>query len=270
MTHLKAMILGLIQGLTEFLPVSSSGHLVLAGELMNVDDPGAMFVIAVHVGTLLSVLIYFHRRLWQLFMGLFHRPSPSLNEEQRMILHLAIATIPAVVLGLSFEDFFRDALENEKLAASMLCVTGILLLLPRWLNRTETTQDEPVRPKQALIMGLGQALAILPGISRSGATIASGMLARVNPSRAAEFSFLMAVPVIAGGAVFEFKDLDEIPAEVLTSCALGALTAFLAGLAAIHVVLDSIRRGRFQYFAFYCLTVGVCALIYFTWFKPAA
>ena len=128
-----------------------------------------------------------------------------------MIIYLAIGTIPAVVLGLSFKDFFENALQNELLASFMLCVTGLLLVLPRWVSVWyQSGKNGDVGLPSAIIMGIGQAVAILPGISRSGSTIAAGMMAGVKPSRAAEFSFLLAIPVIAGGAVFKFKDFGDL------------------------------------------------------------
>jgi len=255
----KAIILGIVQGLTEFLPISSSGHLVLVGELMDV-EMSAMFTIAVHVGTLFSVLIYYRKELWELVVGLFQK---GMNEAKWIILFLIIGTIPAVVLGLAFEDFFRDALKNEILAAAMLLITGTLLLLPGWLSKRKGEATGDMTMKRAIWMGLGQAFAILPGISRSGSTIAAGMLAGVEPKKAANFAFLLAIPVIAGGAVFEFKDIERIPEGVLTGCIVGAIFAFGSGIFAIYAVLDTIRRGKFQYFAFYCYGVGILALIYF-------
>ncbi len=257
----KAIILGFVQGLTEFLPVSSSGHLVLFGEMMGVKDPDTSFIIALHFGTLLSVLIYFRMKLWLLCKGLF---QPRFNEAHRTALLICVATVPAVILGLGFKDFFEQSFSNEVLAATMLLVTGVLLLLPSLAQSLRKNRpDQEINLFHAIIMGLGQALAILPGISRSGATIASGMLAGANPSRAAEFSFLMAIPIIAGGAVFEFRDLERFPREMLTQCLVGTVIAFISGLFAIYAVLDSIRRGKFQYFAIYCFAVGILALVLF-------
>ncbi len=263
MDLIKAVLLGLVQGLTEFLPISSSGHLVLVGELMEV-EMSAMFTIAVHVGTLFSVLIYYRNELLKLFIGLFEK---GMNAEKRTVFFLFIGTVPAVVLGLTFEDFFRDALKNEILAAWMLLVTGTLLLVPGWLKRmrksSEAQSGGDVDSRSALLMGLGQALAILPGISRSGATIASGMLAGVESKKAANFAFLLAIPVIAGGAVFEFGDVEGVPRGELVACLVGALLAFGSGVFAIYAVLDTIRRGKFEYFAYYCYAVGALALLYF-------
>ncbi len=253
----KAIILGIVQGLTEFLPISSSGHLVIVGGLMDVPMT-AMFTIAVHVGTLLSVLIYYRKDLIDLTKGLFRK---GMNDETRTVIYLIVATIPAVVLGLAFEDFFRGALENVMLAAVMLFVTGTLLLLPGWLSNLNKGED--VKWKSAILMGFGQAVAILPGISRSGSTITAGMLSGVEPKKAANFAFLMSIPVIAGGAVFEFGDVEHIPPGQLTICIVGALCAFGSGILAIYTVLNTIRRGKFQYFAYYCYAVGALSLLYF-------
>ena len=163
MNHLEAIILGIVQGLTEFLPVSSSGHLVLAQKLMGVDDPGVTFELLAHVGTLLSVLIYFRKQLITLTKSLF---DSSMAEDRRMIGYLFIGTLPAVVIGLSFKDSFERAYENHTLVSGLLLVTGALLFVPKLLLKKQG--EKRVRVPSALIMGFGQALAILPGISRSG------------------------------------------------------------------------------------------------------
>jgi len=261
MSLLQAIVLGFVQGLTEFLPISSSGHLVLVGELLGLRDPGVLFVIAVHVGTLLSVLIYFRAQLWQLLRGVLGRP---MRQHHWTVVYLGIATIPAVVLYLLTGDFFETVTENENLAAVMLCVTGGILFLPDLARRLfpGRTLTEVNLPR-SLAMGLGQAFALFPGISRSGATIASGMVTGVDPSKAAEFSFMMAIPVIAGGALFKVFDVESVPVSELTPCLIGAVVAFLSGLFAIYAVLNSIRRGKFRNFAYYCFAVGLSMLFYF-------
>ncbi|MEM1295640.1 MAG: undecaprenyl-diphosphate phosphatase, partial [Verrucomicrobiota bacterium] len=143
-------------------------------------------------------------------------------------------------------------------------IAGFVIVLPILVTRLRGSAPQgEVTTKSALIMGLGQAFAILPGISRSGSTIAAGMISGVNPRQAAEFSFLMAIPAILGGAVFEFKDLEAIPEGMMTNCIVGAVVAFATGLVAVYWVLDSIRKGKFQYFAIYCVVVGIFGIVYF-------
>ena len=178
-----AIVLGIVQGLTEFLPVSSSGHLVIVRELLPGIDPAkgsttaVMFAVAVHVGTLLSVLIYFHKRLIDLLIGMFKKP---LSEQHRTVLLLIVATIPAGIAGFTLKSHFERAFESPFFTSFMLIVTGALLVLPRFFAKPTSRADGDVTLAGAIVMGIGQAFAILPGISRSGSTIASGMLAGVN------------------------------------------------------------------------------------------
>ena len=273
MNLLEAIILGIVQGLTEFLPISSSGHLVLVGELLGIEAEAGenademakaakiMFAVAVHVGTLLSVLVYFRHRIIELIVGFFKSP---VTPEQRSVLFLVLATIPAVIAGLTLKPWFEKAFHSPVFTSCMLIVTGGLLVLPILVTRLRGSEPTgEVTTKSALMMGLGQAFAILPGISRSGSTIATGMMSGVNPRQAAEFSFLMAIPAILGGAVFEFKDLEAVPEGMMTNCIVGALVAFVTGLAAVYWVLDSIRKGKFQYFAIYCAVAGIFGIVYF-------
>lgn len=260
MSYLEAILLGLVQGLTEFLPVSSSGHLVLTQALLGVAEQGVLFEIMVHVGTLFSVLIYFRHRLFALTRSLW---TPSMVEDRRMIGLLIVATVPAVIAALTMGDQFKAVYDKPAITALLLCVTGTLLLLPKLLG---LGGDRPVALVSALIMGVGQALAILPGISRSGATITAGLLAKVNPAKAAEFSFLMSIPAIAGGAVFEFKTLMEIGADAdrIGPLLVATVIAFLSGLAAIYTVLAAIRRGRFAWFSLYLFAAGISGYLYFS------
>jgi len=261
MTFLEAIILGLVQGLTEFLPVSSSGHLVLTQELMGVEDKGVTFEILVHFGTLLSVIIYFWKRLWGLFLSILPPFKEERKEDRKMIGYLAIASVPAAIVGFSpLKDHFEGAYEKPALVGLLLVLTGAILFLPRLL-KTKGTKEVGI--KSAITMGLGQALAILPGVSRSGSTIVSGMVSGTKSSAAAEFSFLMAIPAIAAASLLEVKDLVTIETELLGAYIMGGVVAFLSGLAAIYAVLAAIRRGKFEYFGVYCVIAGLLAFFYF-------
>lgn len=262
MTLLQAVFLGLVQGFTEFLPVSSSGHLALASHFLKVENPGLTFEIVLHFGTLLSVLVYFWRQLWALFLSLFNR---EMKNEHRQIGYLFIATLPAVVIGLSFKHQFESLSNQPRTVALLLCITGGILLLPRLIPKKS---DHSVTLRSALIMGFGQALAILPGISRSGSTIVSGMLSGMNSSKAAEFSFLLAIPAISGAAVLSLADLESIDASLAFPYLVGGVVSFVSGLIAVYAVLSSIRKGKFEYFAYYCIAVGLIAFIYLQ-FSPA-
>ncbi len=259
MSYLQAIILGIVQGLTEFLPVSSSGHLVIVQELMGVKELGATFELLVHLGTLCSVLIYFRKRILAIALSPLKKDAVK---ERWTILYLFIATLPAVVAALLFKDQIEEAFDSPLVACSMLIVTGFLLLLPKWIPHKEGQ----LKSRSALAMGCGQALALMPGISRSGTTIISGRLSGVQASQAAEFSFLMAIPAILGAAVFKLKDISEMARQEgnLGPFLTGAVVSFFFGLAAVYIVLASIRRGKFQHFSYYCIAVGIGGLLFFT------
>jgi undecaprenyl-diphosphatase len=256
MSYFDAVLLGILQGLTEFLPVSSSGHLVLAQELLHVSDPGVSFEVVLHLGTLLSVVVYFRRRLLDLLISLGRK---SMTDEHQLIGLLVIGTIPAAIIGLALADFFERAFSNPLLTSIMLLATGLIL----WLSRFVKYGTARLKWLSALIMGLGQALAILPGISRSGSTIVAGMAAGVKPSTAAEFSFLLAIPAISGAALLSAKDLLALEGAMVGQYLLGGLTAFVMGLAAVYAVMTVVSRGRFEYFAYYCFAAGLLGLYLF-------
>lgn len=266
----KAIIVGIVQGLAEFLPVSSSGHIVLTQYLLGIREAGAAhqedlsFEIVLHLGTLVSVLIFFRRSLWKLTLSLVRK---EMVEERKMILWLGIATVPAVIAALLFKDFFEGAPGKPVLVSGLLIVTGLILFVPRLLKG----RAAKIGLKSSLVMGVGQAFAILPGISRSGSTIAAGLVSGVKAEKAAEFSFLMSIPAIAGGFVLTMKDQLEVSnsfGEALGSCfnqayVVGAIAAAIVGLFAIYLVMGAVRRGRLEYFSYYCFAAGIAGMIYF-------
>lgn len=256
MNYLDAIVLGIIQGLTEFLPVSSSGHLVLAEHLLNVKMPGVTFEVLIHLGTLVSVLIYFRARLYRLVQALFVRDMVG---ERRILLFLLIGTVPAGVAGILLRDLFETTFSNPVETSIELIITGLILLIPRFFR----AGNKRMSLGSAIVMGIGQAIAILPGISRSGTTIVSGMLAGVKPSEAAEFSFLLSIPAIGGAILLEAKHLLEIPTVLIIPYSVATLVSFLFGLLSVYVVLTSVKRGKFDYFAYYCFAIGAFGLYYF-------
>ncbi len=258
----NAIILGLVQGLTEFLPVSSSGHLVLTQKILGVEDHGVTFEVVLHFGTLLSVLIYFWKPLWRMVLAILPPFKEEYARDRKMIVYLAIASVPAAIVGFSpAKGAFESVYEKPAIVGLLLIVTGLLLFLPRLLASRGTGE---MSVKSAVAMGLGQAFAILPGVSRSGSTIVAGMMAGSKSSVAAEFSFLMAIPAIAAASVLEYEHLGAIGSEMLTSYLVGAAVAFVSGLLAIFTVLAAIRKGKFEYFGIYCLVAGAAAFLYFT------
>ena len=256
MSYLDSIILGVLQGLTEFLPVSSSGHLVLAQALLKVKQPGVSFEILVHLGSLLAVLIYFRIRIFQLIKSLY---DEEFKKYRPIVWFIIIGTIPAVIIGLSLKDFFEEAFSSPQIASAMLIVTGLILLSTRFIKKS----NKKINLSGAIIMGLGQALAIMPGISRSGTTISAGLIWGLEPSEAAEFSFLLAIPAIAGAVVLNFKDLLLIDNSLVGQYLVGAIFSFLFSIIAVYSVLSVIRRGKFEYFAYYCFAAGGFGLYLF-------
>ncbi len=256
MSYLDAILLGIIQGLTEFLPISSSGHLVLVQELLGVKQSGVSFELLVHLGTLLAVLLYFHTGIVSLMRAVY---TPSMKTERKMIGLLLVGTIPAGLAGVLFKDFFEEAFSSPVITSCMLLVTGLILLATRFVKKREGH----VSWLTAVVIGVAQSMAIMPGISRSGSTIAAGMMAGVQPSRAAEFSFLLAVPAIAGAVVFKARDLLAVSTADTGPFIAGSLFAFAFGLIAVYAVLKVIRRGKFEYFAYYCFAAGALGLYLF-------
>ena len=256
MTVFDALILGMLQGLTEFLPVSSSGHLVLAQELLDVKNNGIAFEVVVHLGSLLAVLIYFRTRIVEIIKSIFDK---TLIYPRKIILFIFIGSLPAVVAVLFFKDFFEEAFSNPYLTSIMLIITGIILSSTQFIK----IGSEQMKYKSSIIMGIGQALAIMPGISRSGTTIAIGMMAKVKPSEAAEFSFLLSIPAILGAVLFKYDELSSISADLTGLYLIGLVTSFIFSLIAVYAVLKIINKGKFQYFGYYCLAAGVFGLYLF-------
>ena len=256
MNYIEAFFLGLIQGLTEILPISSSGHLVISEYILGLKQPGVLFELMVHFGTLLSVLVYFRKRIIEMIKSIF---VPGMTDDRRMVYYLIIGTIPAVVAALLFEDFFEEAFSSPALTSAMLIVTGLILLSTRYARLKEGEVNLP----RSILVGIGQALAILPGISRSGTTISTGLFLGIKPYRAAEFSFLLAIPAIAGAIIFKMDSVLSLNTQILGPYLLATAVAFISGLFSVYILLDIIRRGKFVYFGIYCLIAGMASLYYF-------
>lgn len=261
---LAVVILAVVQGLTEFLPVSSSAHLVLAGALVGLKDPGIALELTLHLGTLLAVLLYYARDLGQIVSGalrwLSGRRGSSERGAAQMVVLLVIGTIPAVIGALTFGDAVERAFEDPRLACACLCLTGLLLLSTMRVRRG----SRPVWKSDAFVIGLFQMAALFPGISRSGSTIAAGFFRGVRPAEAARFSFLLSIPAIVGAVVFKVKDLAAGWSGTSAGLyLLGFLVSFALGYASIAWLLRVVRQGRFGWFGVYCLVVGAAGVAYF-------
>jgi len=255
----QGILLGLVQGLTEFLPVSSSGHLVLAERLVGFQPQGVFFEVAVHVATLLSVFIAYRKRIAELIRGLVSGG----RDAWRYAGLLLLASLPAAVAGILLRDYFERSFHSLPALGWQFLITAALLWSTRWaLPKATGTQ---VRAPQALLIGLAQAVAIVPAISRSGATIAVALWCGLAAAPAAEFSFLMSIIVIAGSGLLEAR---HIPAgsHPFTLALLGAfVAAMLSGIWAIRFLVQLLKRQRFHVFAPYCAALGVFCLVWFGW-----
>ena len=248
------MILALVQGVAEFLPISSSGHLVLIGALLGELSEEPTMEVILHAGTLGSILVVYRRRI-----------AALLRSDRRVVPLLIVGTLPAAIVGVTIKLFFESWLRSPLLAAAMLIVTGIgLIVLQRLKHREGDYRD--LSYLDALIIGCFQAFAILPGISRSGSTILGGRLLGLKNEDSVTLSFLLAIPAIAGATLLTLKDLateTSAPTYGPSQLVTGAAVAFVVGVVALRWLIDWSRRGRLHYFAGWCLPVGVAGLIYF-------
>jgi undecaprenyl-diphosphatase len=257
----QGLILGLVQGLTEFLPVSSSGHLVLAEEFVGYRPPGVFFEVMVHLATLLSVFIAYRRRIGELVRGLFTGGGSAWGYAGLLV----IASIPAAVVGLLWKDYFERTFHSGFDLGWQFLVTAAVLWSCKYA--VKRARQATVTAPRALLIGVAQAIAIIPAISRSGMTIAAGLWTGVTPATTAEFSFLMSIIVIAGTGILEARHIP--PGIQLTSP--GLLTAFFAalisGIFAIRLLVAMLRSSRFHLFAPYCAALGIFCMVYFGWLK---
>lgn len=263
-----AIILGLIQGLTEFLPVSSSGHLTLGKALLGINDHSILFEVIVHFGTLLAVVTAFSKEVRWLLTGVFAMLRTSKvekindNDEDaiRYIFYLITSTIPIVIIGLYFKIQIEDAFANPLLSGYFLIVTGVILLFSR-IGLNSTGRISLLR---SVFIGIAQAFAILPGISRSGSTIAAGMILGVEREQAAKFSFLMAIPAISGAFILQVINFStgSLSQNYIIVLATGFVVSYISGYIAIKFLMAIVKKGRFDYFAWYCFAIGFLA-IYF-------
>lgn len=260
MEVLDAIFLGIIQGLTEFLPVSSSGHLEIGKALLgdnSMPQESLMITVVLHFATALSTIVVFRKDVADIFRGLF---KFEWNEETKFSAKIVISLIPAAIVGLFFEEELESLYSGDlTLVGFMLIITALLLYLADKAKRT----GKAVSYKDGFVIGVAQAIAILPGISRSGATISTSVLLGNDKGKAARFSFLMVVPLILGKIAKDllFGDLSETTIEPVPLLA-GFLAAFIAGFAACTWMIALVKRSKLTYFAIYCFFVGLIALIY--------
>lgn len=278
MEWFEALILGLVQGLTEYLPVSSSGHLLLGKEILgvNVDGDGTTFEVLVHVATVFSTIVMLWKEVTWIFKGLFKKPIKAslttetdnnlfgwhFNMEQRYVFLIILSMIPIGIVGVFFKDYVDALFEGDLIVVGVcLLFTAMLLTFSQYFS---PKKPHDIKAKDAIVIGLSQALAVLPGLSRSGTTIATGLLLGNRREHLAQFSFLMVIPPILGEALLDAKDIFVGGVETLSVSAMviGFLAAFLSGCFACKAMIALVKRCKLVYFAIYCAIIGVLAIVF--------
>ncbi len=247
------VILGIVQGITEWLPISSSGHLVILQELFRV-DVGLLFDLVLHLGTLLAVIIYFRKEIYNIILSVVRFDFKS--DGGRLFLFILIGSVPAGVVGFLFNDFVEKLFSSLFVVGIALIITGIFLFVcERW------SKERKLNFFDSVLIGIAQAVAIIPGISRSGSTIGTGMLLGVKKEDAAKFSFLLSIPAILGGNIYEFLKGGAGSFEI-APLLIGFLTAFVFGYLSLGFLMRLIRQKKFHYFSYYCIALGLVVLLF--------
>lgn len=271
MTDFQALIFGLIQGFTEFLPVSSSGHLVLAQQLFGLSGDLMTFDIFVHFGTLLAVLAVFYNSILSILLGcwtglkslLLEKQSPSYIYQNSYYVRLATAllvgTVPAGIVGIALKNQIEALFSTTIPVLAALFVTGSVLLITFLVKKGESH----IGLWRGLVVGIAQAIAIIPGISRSGSTISTALFLKVNRQEAGEFSFLLSIPAILGATVLAIHDFTAITSSVpLHAIIIGTVSSFISGLFSLKILMNIVRRGKIGYFSFYCFAIVITGAVY--------
>jgi len=271
MNTIQALLMGLLQGLTEYLPVSSSGHLTIASTLFGIDgEENMLFTIMVHVATVLSTIVILGGEIWKIIKGMFGPLNNSaqglnrLNPDQRYVLNILVSMIPIGIVGVFFKE------QVEAIFGSGMTIVGICLLVTALLLTfsyyARPRERENISLGHAFIIGLAQAIAVLPGLSRSGSTIATGLMLGEKKSNMAQFSFLMVIPPILGEALLDVLKMvkgESLGAEIgWLPLTVGFLAAFISGCVACKWMIGIVKKGKLIYFAYYCAIAGVISLIY--------
>ena len=263
MSLIQSLLLGALQGITEFLPVSSSGHLVVMKNLMELQEIPVLFDVILHVATLVVVILVFRKRIGELFSALFRfilgKKRGEDQDSLKLIITIMIATLITAIIG-----FVVSSLEVEthpKLVSALFIVTGIILLMAR--KERGSLDYGQIGIKQAVITGIAQGLGVFPGISRSGITISGSLLSGMSRERAGEYSFILSIPAILGALILELKDLETLSGltspMVLTA---GAASAFLVGLFSLILLLRLVKRGKLYFFSFYLIPLGLFGIFF--------
>ncbi len=262
MNLFEAIFLGLLQGITEFLPVSSSGHLVIAQSLIkNFKEPSLLFDTILHFATFCSVLIYFRTKIATLikaFLGFFiYKYRVVYYDNKRFLWAIFAASIPTAIIGLTLEKFSETLFNVPVYAGYGLIITSILLVIS---DRTKGRFQ--IDPTKGFIVGIVQGIAVIPGISRSGSTVAASLMLGIKREEAVEFSFLMALPAVFGATLLQARHITSIENEQIINYIVAAVVAFVSAFFAIHFMIQFIKRAKLTYFALYCLILGIITVVW--------
>lgn len=267
MSIIQSIVLGVVQGIGEFLPISSSAHLILVPYLFGWEESSLAFDVALHFGTLLAVLVIFFKEWWDLFIGAIKNIGKSKkSNEGKMFWYLIVATIPAALVGFLLDDIIEGFFRNQIwLIALFLALMGVFIYAgDRWATKHykgKETKFEKITLKQAFLVGCSQAFAVFPGFSRSGTTILAGRLMGIDKEAITKFTFLLSVPIIAGATVLKVGEL-AMTTEVIT----GIVTSFIVGIISIKFLLSYIKKHDFSVFAFYRIIIAIIVYIKLIWF----
>ncbi|MFH1994285.1 MAG: undecaprenyl-diphosphate phosphatase [Nitrospinota bacterium] len=250
MKNLTALLLGVMQGVAEFLPISSSGHLVIAQHFIKgFKQPGILFDVVLHVGTLVSTLIYFRRDIVEIIKEFFKGG----RDNKKTAILIIVASLPTAIIGLTFKDYVETVFSSVSIAAAMLLVTGLILFLTGFVTRGH---KDRLGFLDAILIGTAQGIAIMPGISRSGVTISTGIFRKIDAEEAGRFSFLLSIPAILGALLIESRHISLVESGSASFYIVGAVAAMVAGLLSIHFLMSVLRSKRLAYFAVYCWIIG--------------
>lgn len=270
---LESILLGLLQGLAEFLPVSSSGHLVLGKTILGMQEAGMFFDIMLHAGTLLSIFVIFRKKIIDMILGIFRREKEQLN----YALFIILASIPTAVVGIGFKDQLESLFQNPRAVCVALLITGVLLFCTKFAPTGPKYPDAVAKPMnwwRAIIAGTVQGIACMPGISRSGSTTSAMLYMGISRKYAGEFTFLMSIPAVGGAALLDFFDWLKCqgPENLSEACAsagtldlaliVGMIVAFVAGIFALKWLMSFVQRGKLHYFSWYVWAIGILGLIF--------
>jgi len=273
LTDFQSLIFGFIQGFTEFLPVSSSGHLVLAQQLFGLDSDLLAFDIFVHFGTLLAVVVVFYRSILSILQGCWTGLKSLLAEKQspvyiyknsypvRLATAILVGTVPAGIIGITLKDRVESLFSTTIPVLAALFATGVILMITFKVKKGENH----VGFWKGFIIGIAQAIAIIPGISRSGSTISAALFLKIDRKEAGEFSFLLSIPAILGATALALRDFSTVTASVpLSAIIIGTVSSFLSGLFSLKILMKIVQKGKLGYFGLYCFAVVIAGAIYFS------